>query len=715
MKTLKSFMFWKIFLINFIIMLALLGLILYMSKIVLPEIAEESYKEITDETVTRLHEQISNITSELEKIGYDVQQNYVEGDVEELKRQLESVVSYSSFVDSGTIVELDGEITGFYPAELKEALRGQNFSDREYVQKAIKTKNVYISNVVSAVTGRFVVVVAIPILDQGGEVTRVVNFVIRISENPVFNSIIQNIEIGDGYAYIVDRYGRLLSHPEQERIGEDVSSNEVVQAVLNQQSGYQQVLNSKEFSMLASYEYIPVLEWGVIAQVPESYIHVYFKEFQDKLIIFSIILFLFLSFFVALYTRKIIKPIQQLEFAVGELAQGKFSERISDKYIDQSEIGRLAKRFNEMTEYMAEANENIETKEQLLLQQKEFLRKVIDSSPNFIYAKNKDGFYTLANQSLADFYGTTVEEMLFRTEQDFNQDVVQVQRHEEEEQEVIKTLQERYVEEEEIIDENKQIKWLQTTKIPLQLTGEKDVHVLCISNDITDRKLAEEIIRKSDKLSAVGELAAGVAHEIRNPLTSIQGFLQFIKPNYKEERYFDIMLSEIERIKLIISEMLVLSKPQVEKREMKDVTDMCQRIIDLFESQANLNNIQIQTNFEQQLPEIWCEENQLKQVFVNILKNAMESMTNGGEIFVEMKRQDENMILIRFIDQGIGIEKERLKRIGEPFYSTKEKGTGLGLMVSYRIIESHHGKIKIDSKLNKGTTIDLLLPIQPTI
>ncbi|GAE25959.1 two-component sensor histidine kinase [Halalkalibacter wakoensis JCM 9140] len=686
-----------------------------MSKIVLPEIAEESYKEITDETVTRLHEQISNITSELEKIGYDVQQNYVEGDVEELKRQLESVVSYSSFVDSGTIVELDGEITGFYPAELKEALRGQNFSDREYVQKAIKTKNVYISNVVSAVTGRFVVVVAIPILDQGGEVTRVVNFVIRISENPVFNSIIQNIEIGDGYAYIVDRYGRLLSHPEQERIGEDVSSNEVVQAVLNQQSGYQQVLNSKEFSMLASYEYIPVLEWGVIAQVPESYIHVYFKEFQDKLIIFSIILFLFLSFFVALYTRKIIKPIQQLEFAVGELAQGKFSERISDKYIDQSEIGRLAKRFNEMTEYMAEANENIETKEQLLLQQKEFLRKVIDSSPNFIYAKNKDGFYTLANQSLADFYGTTVEEMLFRTEQDFNQDVVQVQRHEEEEQEVIKTLQERYVEEEEIIDENKQIKWLQTTKIPLQLTGEKDVHVLCISNDITDRKLAEEIIRKSDKLSAVGELAAGVAHEIRNPLTSIQGFLQFIKPNYKEERYFDIMLSEIERIKLIISEMLVLSKPQVEKREMKDVTDMCQRIIDLFESQANLNNIQIQTNFEQQLPEIWCEENQLKQVFVNILKNAMESMTNGGEIFVEMKRQDENMILIRFIDQGIGIEKERLKRIGEPFYSTKEKGTGLGLMVSYRIIESHHGKIKIDSKLNKGTTIDLLLPIQPTI
>jgi signal transduction histidine kinase len=274
----------------------------------------------------------------------------------------------------------------------------------------------------------------------------------------------------------------------------------------------------------------------------------------------------------------------------------------------------------------------------------------------------------------------------------------------------METLQEKYIVEEVLIDQKENTKWVQTTKIPLQLVESEDVHVLYISNDITERKLAAEIIRKSDKLSVIGELAAGVAHEIRNPLTSIQGFLQFMKPNYKDEHYFDIMLSEIERIKLIIGEMLVLSKPQAEKREMKGVRDLCQRIIDLFEPQANLNNVQIITEFDSNIPDIWCEENQLKQVFVNILKNAIEAMDNGGKIFVQIKKIDDSNILIRFIDQGLGIEQERIDRLGEPFYSTKEKGTGLGLMVSFRIIERHNGKIKISSVKNQGTTVDVILP-----
>jgi signal transduction histidine kinase len=137
---------------------------------------------------------------------------------------------------------------------------------------------------------------------------------------------------------------------------------------------------------------------------------------------------------------------------------------------------------------------------------------------------------------------------------------------------------------------------------------------------------------------------------------------------------------------------------------------LCQRIIDLFEPQANLNNVQIITEFDSNIPDIWCEENQLKQVFVNILKNAIEAMDNGGKIFVQIKKIDDSNILIRFIDQGLGIEQERIDRLGEPFYSTKEKGTGLGLMVSFRIIERHNGKIKISSVKNQGTTVDVILP-----
>lgn len=178
----------------------------------------------------------------------------------------------------------------------------------------------------------------------------------------------------------------------------------------------------------------------------------------------------------------------------------------------------------------------------------------------------------------------------------------------------METLQEKHIGEEVLIDKNGEKKWVLTTKIPLKLVESNDVHILCIANDITERKLAEETIRKSDKLTVVGELAAGVAHEIRNPITTIQGFLQFIKPNNKDERYFDIMLSEIERIKLIINEMLVLSKPQAKKLEMKDVREICQTMVGLFETQANLKNVEIMTEFDRNIPEIWCEANELKQV-----------------------------------------------------------------------------------------------------
>ncbi|MFC0561494.1 ATP-binding protein [Halalkalibacter alkalisediminis] len=705
-------MFWKIFVINLLIMLALLGVIFFMSQTALPEIAKNKSKDITDETVLRLQGQINTITVDLQKLGRYIQTKSVEDDTWQIHNQLEEIVEYSSFVDSATIVETDGQITGYFPENLKEVLKDQNFLDREYVQKAMETRDIYISNVVSAVTGRFVVVVAIPLLSEQGEILNIVNLIIRIEENPVFKSIMHNIQLGDGYAYIVDKHGRLISHPLSDRIGEDVTSNLVVQKVLNKQSGYEEVTNTKNIPMLASYQYIPILDWGVVAQVPVSYTQIYFERFQDTLVYLLFILFLFLSIATALYTRQIIKPIKELEIAVGQVAQGHFSKRMSINQINNTEIGKLLKRFNEMAEYIEVANANIEMKERLLIKQKEFLREIIDSSPNFIYAKNSEGQYMLANHSYAAFYGTTVKEMLLKTEADFNPNIEQVENHLQEDRLTIEKLEDTYIEEEVLMGKNESVKWVQTTKIPLISTESDDVHVLCIANDITDRKVVEEVIRKSDKLSAVGELAAGIAHEIRNPLTSIQGFLQFIKPNYEEEKYFDIMLSEIERIKLIVGEMLILSKPQAEKRDMKDVREICQRIIDLFVSEANLNDVQIMTEFDAEIPEIWCEENQLKQVFVNILKNAIESMENGGQILVQIMKKDDSHIMIRFVDEGMGIDKERMKRLGEPFYSTKEKGTGLGLMVSYRIIEHHNGKLEISSDKNQGTTVDVILPVQ---
>lgn len=231
--------------------------------------------------------------------------------------------------------------------------------------------------------------------------------------------------------------------------------------------------------------------------------------------------------------------------------------------------------------------------------------------------------------------------------------------------------------------------------------------------DITDRIKTEELLRKSDKLAVVGELAAGVAHEIRNPLTSLKGFVQLMKTeNGDNQKYHDIMLSELDRINFIVSEFLLLAKPQVVNYQQKDLQNILQDVIGLLESQAILNNVQISVDFPLSNLMIECEENQIKQVFINILKNAMEATPHGGTISIRVQMKENNKVLVQFMDQGCGIPEDRLSKLGEPFYTTKEKGTGLGLMVSYKIIETHQGEINIKSEENKGTTVDVILPIE---
>ncbi|MBM6619654.1 ATP-binding protein [Bacillus suaedaesalsae] len=217
---------------------------------------------------------------------------------------------------------------------------------------------------------------------------------------------------------------------------------------------------------------------------------------------------------------------------------------------------------------------------------------------------------------------------------------------------------------------------------------------------------------KSEKLSIAGELAAGIAHEIRNPITSIKGFLQLMQSSeYEKEIYFDIMSSEINRIELILSELLMLAKPQATQTAPRDVTMILEDVVALMQPEAILKNVHIQVMAEIEQAVVDCEENQLKQVFINFIKNAIEAMPDGGVLNIIVTNSSSNELSLQFTDQGCGIPEELISKLGQPFYTTKEKGTGLGFMVSKRIIENHHGTVDIHSKLNEGTTIEVKLPI----
>ncbi|MBT2655171.1 EAL domain-containing protein [Bacillus sp. ISL-18] len=235
-------------------------------------------------------------------------------------------------------------------------------------------------------------------------------------------------------------------------------------------------------------------------------------------------------------------------------------------------------------------------------------------------------------------------------------------------------------------------------------------HFIIAGRDITEKKRTEEQLVQSEKLAIVGELAAGMAHEIRNPITSIKGFIQLFEQGIQKPEYFNVIFDEFQRLEDILQEFLNLAKPQPFKLKPDDLTSIIQDVVKLLRPEANLKNVQIDQEYDHMLPNIICDRNQVKQVFINIIRNSMEAMVNEGRITIVGSLESE-FVLIKIIDNGIGISEERLKRLGEPFYSNKEKGTGLGLMLCFRIVKQHNGTITIKSIENQGTTVEVRFPI----
>ncbi|RXI96714.1 PAS domain-containing sensor histidine kinase [Anaerobacillus alkaliphilus] len=255
--------------------------------------------------------------------------------------------------------------------------------------------------------------------------------------------------------------------------------------------------------------------------------------------------------------------------------------------------------------------------------------------------------------------------------------------------------------------------WVDTTIVPFLNEKGKPYQYVAIRKDITDRKKVEEMILRSEKLALIGELAAGVAHEIRNPLTSLRGYTEFLKDETSEEekqQYFDILLDEIERIDFIVSEFMLLAKPKVLKFNSKNINAVLTQTITFLKTEAKFKKVSIHTDLELDELIVQCDENQLKQVFLNLIKNAIEAMPNGGELTIRSKRKD-NYVVIEFQDQGVGIPKEKLEKLGEPFFSTKESGNGLGLMVCFKIVADHKGTVKVESEVNVGTKFIIELPL----
>ncbi|KEO82486.1 sensor histidine kinase [Tumebacillus flagellatus] len=239
------------------------------------------------------------------------------------------------------------------------------------------------------------------------------------------------------------------------------------------------------------------------------------------------------------------------------------------------------------------------------------------------------------------------------------------------------------------------------------------VAVNCVFAEAIIKKVGVEIeLQRVEKTGVISELAASVAHEVRNPLTVVRGFLQLLQERvqgYERDRqYMSLALSELDRAESILGEYLSFAKPQTERMDRVDVTQLVESTCHIVLPLANSTGVKFAWDAEPGLA-TRGDRSKLQQCLLNLTKNAIEATASvsGGEVQVVVDKQ-LNFVRIRVVDNGCGMSDEHLQRLGTPYYSMKEKGTGLGLMTTFRLVEAMHGKLKFHSKPGTGTTAVLL-------
>jgi two-component system sensor histidine kinase AtoS len=247
----------------------------------------------------------------------------------------------------------------------------------------------------------------------------------------------------------------------------------------------------------------------------------------------------------------------------------------------------------------------------------------------------------------------------------------------------------------------------------LQDARETTIGALVVIHDITELKVLEARMRQSDRLAALGTLSAGLAHEIRNPLAAVKTFVQLLPKKITSPTFFDkfqvTVPRELNRINDLIENLLQLARPPKLKFKMTPLSDSLAEAADLYRDKLEAANITIEIEKEEPLPELWADATHLVRAFSNLILNAKEAMPDGGRLTITVQ-PSENGVQLQFIDTGMGMDQATKDNIFNPFFTTKDKGTGLGLAMTHKIIEEHGGDIQVSSSPGEGTTFTLKLP-----
>jgi signal transduction histidine kinase len=563
---------------------------------------------------------------------------------------------------------------------------GNNNLSKPFVSNMLEqTKNIGPGNTTIIETPHLIYIIS-PIYNQGNMKGAVF---LSIKINDIASRFVSNIKSGSrGYAWMMDKNGTLLYHPTQPGM---VGGN-IYKA------------DSNCFKCHMNFD----LEKRIIQGKTSNYGRHIAPTGEDKIIAFSTVSIDNLSWIIAVSA-----PYSEVT-SVTRHSMELYSYLIISIFITTSIVSALlivfnkkrikaeevAKRKEELEKYAAQLEEKVNDRTAELVSEKEKLNTIVSAIGGGIVLIDRHGKIQWTNQMIKDMAGRDITGMSCEdicpdchVSGEYTRDNVDT-----------------------IILSNlfgQKDKYFQVTTAPVKGLNEEIHGYIRLIQDVTEMKKMEEQIIHSEKLASIGRLAAGIAHEIGNPLTSIFSFVQILREmeedTFKKES-LETIYFHINRISEILKQLSGFSKMPAGEPRKCQINEVIETSINLIQYDKKAKNISIVKELSPSLPEVIADGNQLSQVFVNLTLNAIDAMPEGGTLTVR-SMSEENGIIIQFEDTGIGIPREELSKIFDPFYTTKEKGTGLGLAVSYNIIKKMNGTLTVESEEGKGSVFTITIPV----
>ncbi|MFD2704015.1 ATP-binding protein [Salibacterium lacus] len=600
---------------------------------------------------------------------------------------------------------------------------GNNVSERQWFQEA-KEGGVFLSDIFnSPVVNSPILAMAASVENEEGEVIGVLspsfdleNLWSFLWERTSEYSAQQNNLNPSGDTFILNQSGDYIAHPDQDYILEknfleESHKNMSTMEGFGEQPGLIHNEETQSVSAIAPVEQMEGFsnDWYVGVSVPEDEVYAPLRSLLWKYVaLFSVVLLITVTAVFKL-SRYITSPVENLVSAASSFAEGKKVTPLHSNAYE--EINKLNRTFNDMTERLEE-REKAHQKSSLIL----------EATDNGVISINREDLtITTFNRTCENLFGCKKEKVLGRPLHEVKEicpEFASFMGH--------VPLSDDRDHRSTIFEFDCTIHgwthsfFLSNTPLPSFENDGRVEDFLLVFKEITEKREMERELLRSEKLKVIGRLSAGFAHEIRNPLTTIHGFMQLFKESPDaggvSSYHYQIIISEIERVNSIVEDLLTIARPdKTEDKDYINVNEILAHTIYLFQARADHSNISVEQELDAELPKVYGEDKKLRQVFMNLIKNAVEAVEHNGHIFVETKSRSDfsrQGVSIRIMDDGCGMDAETLDKLGSPFYTTKADGTGLGLMTCFQIIEEAGGSIDVHSEEGNGSEFDIWLPVQ---